>query len=97
MVSNTYCVEFLLCFSSFCVTCVASFSRLSIAPSVFSNVYFLVYYKLYYWPWGGPKTSRGKWTLVNRCKGVMLNMTYINAIVKLFSKNYTTRNIAKEI
>jgi hypothetical protein len=40
-------VQFLFCFSSFCETCIASFSTLSIAPSVFSNVYFLVYYKLY--------------------------------------------------
>ena len=40
MVSNTYCVVFLLCFSSFCVPYVASFSGLSIfdSPSVFSNV-----------------------------------------------------------
>jgi hypothetical protein len=40
-VSDTYCVVFLLCFSSSCVRYVASLSVLSflIAPSVFSNVY----------------------------------------------------------
>jgi len=40
VVSNTYCVVFLFCFSSSCVPYVASFSGLSIVdyPSVFSNV-----------------------------------------------------------
>jgi hypothetical protein len=39
VVSNTYCVVFLFCFSSSCVPYIASFSGLSIliAPSVFSN------------------------------------------------------------
>jgi hypothetical protein len=39
VVSNTYCVLFLFCFSS---TCVVSFSGLSIliAPFTFSDVYF---------------------------------------------------------
>ena len=43
MVSNTYCVVFLLCFSSSCVLYVASISGLSIciASLVFSNVYLL--------------------------------------------------------
>ena len=43
VVSNTYCVVFLLCFSSSCVSYVPSCSGLSIfdALSVFSNVYFL--------------------------------------------------------
>ena len=42
VVSNTYCVVFLICFSSSCVPYVLIFSGLSIliAPSVFSNVYF---------------------------------------------------------
>jgi hypothetical protein len=40
---------------------------------------------------------RGKWILVNRWKGVTLNMTYINDYVKLFLKNSTTRNIVNEI
>ena len=41
MVSNTYCVVFLFCFSSSCVPYVTSFSGLSIfdCRSVFSNVY----------------------------------------------------------
>ena len=30
-----------------------------------------------------------------RYKGVTLNMTYINAYVKLFSKNYTTIKYSK--
>ncbi len=41
VVSKTYCVVFLFCLSSSCVSYVASFSGLSIviAPSVFSSVY----------------------------------------------------------
>jgi hypothetical protein len=41
VVSNTYCVVFLFCFSSSCVLYVDSFSGISIlvAPSVFSSVY----------------------------------------------------------
>jgi hypothetical protein len=41
MVSDTYCVVVLCCFSSSCVPYVASFSRLYIfyCPFVFSNVY----------------------------------------------------------
>ena len=41
VVSNTYCVVFLFCFSSSCVPYVASFSRfpILIVPSLFSNVY----------------------------------------------------------
>ena len=42
LVSNTYCVVFLFCFSSSCVPYVAIFSELSfflIVPSLFSNVY----------------------------------------------------------
>jgi len=41
VVSNTYCVVFLLCLSSSCVPCIASFSGISIfvGPSIFSNVY----------------------------------------------------------
>ena len=42
LVSNTYCVVFLFCFSSSCVPYVAIFSEFSfffIVPSVFSNVY----------------------------------------------------------
>ena len=35
-----YCVVFLFCFSSFCVPYVAMFSWLSIALSLFSNVYY---------------------------------------------------------
>jgi hypothetical protein len=47
MVSNTYCVMF--CFSSSCGSYVASFSVLSIsiAPSVFSNVYLLHEYLIH--------------------------------------------------
>ena len=43
VVSNTYCVVFLFCFSSSCVPYIASFSGFPflIIPSVFSNVYFL--------------------------------------------------------
>jgi hypothetical protein len=33
--------------------------------------------------------------MLNRCKGVALNMTYINAYVKLFSKNSTTIKYSK--
>jgi len=42
-VANTYCVVFLLYFSSYCVPYVVGFSELSfvIAPTVFSNVYIL--------------------------------------------------------
>jgi hypothetical protein len=41
IVSTTYCVVFLLCFSSSCVLYVAIFSGMSMFdyPSVFSNVY----------------------------------------------------------
>jgi hypothetical protein len=41
VVSGAYCAMFLFCFSSCCVTCVASFSGLSFFyfPSVFSGVY----------------------------------------------------------
>ena len=50
VMSNTYCVVFLLCFSSSCVPYVASFSRLSIliVPSVFSNVYFIFCWTCYH-------------------------------------------------
>ena len=43
VVPNTYCVVFLFCLSSSCGHYVASFSGLSflIAPSIFSNVYFI--------------------------------------------------------
>ena len=43
VVSNIYCVVFLFCFSSSCVSYVVIFSGLStlIAPSVFSNVFYL--------------------------------------------------------
>jgi hypothetical protein len=43
LVANTYCVVFLLYFSSYCVPYVVGFSELSfvIAPTVFSNVYIL--------------------------------------------------------
>jgi hypothetical protein len=45
LVSNTYCIVFLFCFSSSCWHCVASFSSLDcpflIAPSVFFNVYLI--------------------------------------------------------
>ena len=47
VVSITYCVVFLFCFSSFCVCYAASFSGLSIffiAPSVFSNAYHIFHY-----------------------------------------------------
>ena len=51
VVSNTYCVVFLFCFSSCCVPCVASFSGLYIliAPSVFSNVYLSVSRDCTFW------------------------------------------------
>jgi hypothetical protein len=41
VVSSTYWVVFLLCFSSSCIPDIASFSGLSFfeSPSVFSNVY----------------------------------------------------------
>ena len=42
VVSDTYCVVFLLCLSSLCIPCFVCFSGLSIffiASSVFSNVY----------------------------------------------------------
>ena len=59
MMSNTFCVVVLFCFSSYCVPCATRFSGLSvliapsvfsglsvlIAPSVFSNVYFLSIHK----------------------------------------------------
>ena len=43
VMSNTYCVVFLFCFSSSCVHYVVSFSGISICycPSVFSYVYLL--------------------------------------------------------
>jgi len=45
VVSNTYCVVFLLCLSKSCVPYVASFSDCPflITPSVFSNVYLKVF------------------------------------------------------
>ena len=44
VVSNTYCVVFLFCFSSSCGSYVASFSGffLLIALSVFSNVFYML-------------------------------------------------------
>jgi hypothetical protein len=50
VMSNTYCVVFLLWFSSSCVPYVASFSRLSIliVPSVFSNVYLILCWTCYH-------------------------------------------------
>jgi hypothetical protein len=51
VVSNTYCAVLLLCFSSFCVPYVASFSGFSIGdyPSVFSNFNYLPSYILIIW------------------------------------------------
>jgi hypothetical protein len=48
------------------------------------------------WRCGGTKTPRGKMTLVNRCKGITLDMTYLNTFVGLSTKNSTTRNIVSE-
>jgi len=44
VVSNTYCVVFLFCFSSCCVPCVASFSPFFSGLSVFSTGRLLVHY-----------------------------------------------------
>jgi hypothetical protein len=59
MVSNKYCVEFLLCLSSSCckfLWIVFFFT----APSIFSNVYLLVYCLMFGW-WSRPSALFNIW------------------------------------